>query len=491
MTAAAIATKALDLGLVETVQDADAVNRAVIKIDKASAKYNETVAEYGANSLEAREAAQKQADAVEEWTKAIAGVPQELTSAAKAQAAYALIMEQTELAQGDFVRTSDGLANSTRIAKAQLADAAATIGTQLLPIGLKLVQFVSNLIEKFTNLSPETQKVILIVAGLAAAIGPLLVVAGSLISGLGSLLGVLGAIGPAFGAIVGVISGPVLAVIAAVAAAVALLVAAWKNDWLGIRTTLTEVWENTIKPALMMLWEWLKVKVPEAIQVLKNFWDNVLMPAIRRVWQFIQDNVIPLFEALGRLLRVVVAKAAEFLAALWENKLKPALEVVWQFIQNNVIPIFQAIAAVVEDRLGPVLKWLKEKIIDPVASAFGAIGGAIQDVIGWINDLITKIANLELPKWLQSESPTPLEIGLLGINEQFRRMSQAEIPAVDRALSGLGANQFGIGAGDLGAGLGVGAGDQVVIHNYDREGAALTMAMFEDRRTRRLNLAMG
>ena len=39
----------------------------------------------------------------------------ELTEQAKIMARYALIMEQTGNAQGDFARTSDGLANSTRI----------------------------------------------------------------------------------------------------------------------------------------------------------------------------------------------------------------------------------------------------------------------------------------------------------------------------------------------------------------------------------------
>lgn len=45
-----------------------------------------------------------------------------LTAAQKAQAAYALILDQTTLAQGDFARTSGGLANQQRILAAQWAD---------------------------------------------------------------------------------------------------------------------------------------------------------------------------------------------------------------------------------------------------------------------------------------------------------------------------------------------------------------------------------
>ena len=49
-------------------------------------------------------------------------------------AAQKLILEQTSDAQGDFARTSDGLANSQRILRANLEDVKATLGEALLPI---------------------------------------------------------------------------------------------------------------------------------------------------------------------------------------------------------------------------------------------------------------------------------------------------------------------------------------------------------------------
>ncbi len=51
----------------------------------------------------------------------------------KALAAYNLILSKTGTAQGDFARTSDGAANSSRIIKAQVADAAAEFGRSFLP----------------------------------------------------------------------------------------------------------------------------------------------------------------------------------------------------------------------------------------------------------------------------------------------------------------------------------------------------------------------
>ena len=66
-----------------------------------------------------------------------------LTPQQKVLAAQALIYQQTSAAQGDFERTSDGLANKTRILTAQLENAKVTIGEALLPIVLELANFFS------------------------------------------------------------------------------------------------------------------------------------------------------------------------------------------------------------------------------------------------------------------------------------------------------------------------------------------------------------
>jgi len=65
-----------------------------------------------------------------------------LTQQQKILAAEAAIYKQTADAQGDFARTSDGLANSSRILRARLANVTAQIGTALLPIALSFSGFV-------------------------------------------------------------------------------------------------------------------------------------------------------------------------------------------------------------------------------------------------------------------------------------------------------------------------------------------------------------
>jgi len=94
----------------------------------------------------------------------IAEAGTELTEQQKVQARYAAIMEQTNKVQGDFANTSDDLANKQRIVQARFDDAAAAIGTALLPAAEKFADFASEdllpLLEKVAPVLEEWAPVI-------------------------------------------------------------------------------------------------------------------------------------------------------------------------------------------------------------------------------------------------------------------------------------------------------------------------------------------
>lgn len=70
-----------------------------------------------------------------------------LTAADKAQASYALILEQTTNAQGDFARNADGAANSLKTAQASIDDVKASLGAGLVPIVAIAAQQVTDMAE--------------------------------------------------------------------------------------------------------------------------------------------------------------------------------------------------------------------------------------------------------------------------------------------------------------------------------------------------------
>ncbi len=82
-----------------------------------------------------------------------------LDVAAKSQAAYALILKDTALAQGDFARTSDGAANQQRILAAQFQNIRAEIGTALLPVFKAMLSFINDrilpVLQQFANILGE------------------------------------------------------------------------------------------------------------------------------------------------------------------------------------------------------------------------------------------------------------------------------------------------------------------------------------------------
>lgn len=82
--------------------------------------------------------------------------------------------------------------------KSAFQDMMIEIGQNLKPVVEKLAKFLSNLAQKFSALSPEVKKTVIAIAGIAATVGPLLVITGTvlpaMISGFSILAGPVGLI---------------------------------------------------------------------------------------------------------------------------------------------------------------------------------------------------------------------------------------------------------------------------------------------------------
>jgi hypothetical protein len=149
-----------------------------------------------------------------------------MTQAQKIALRYKFIMEATSNAQGDFSRTSGGAANQMRIFQESLKELSAKFGQVILPVFTKLVSFANGLLQKFSELSPTTKKLIVVFAGIAAALGPVLYILGTLVT-----------LAPAIGTALTVMMGPIGLVIAGLTA---ISVVIYKN-WAGIKSALVKI----------------------------------------------------------------------------------------------------------------------------------------------------------------------------------------------------------------------------------------------------------
>jgi hypothetical protein len=330
----------------------------------------------------------------------------------KILAAEAVIYKQTADAQGDFARTSDGLANKQRIFKAQLDNLVVLIGQKLLPIFMKLTDFIT------TKLGPT-------------------------ISMLTSAFEKDGLAG-----IIEVVKKQLPKLKTVLTNAVTMFM-----DWLkdayppALRALLDMMYnlgqwlQNTGLPALAKLlgdgaetfWNWIKEAAPPALKRLAelmgdlaNWILNTGLPLLvnklivlgNALVDWIKPQIVPALKALGDLLLTLLnwvvteavpklgAQAVKIGGALlgWVAQLLPeAVAGIARFVADLVVKIpglfFSLIATMVNlgARLGgdlvqalfEALKGLGSKGLD-VGKAFanGIIGFINRNVIDKINDLL-------------------------------------------------------------------------------------------------------
>mgnify|MGYP003109019946 CR=1 FL=1 len=135
-----------------------------------------------------------------------------MTQAQKVALRYQFILKSTTNAQGDFARTSEGVANTTRTVTESFKELGTEMGQILLPVTKRVLEILKKVINRFNNLSDETKETIIQVALIGAAVGPVIVVFGSLITAISTLI-------PLFTAIAGAVSlsaAPFIAIAAAV-----------------------------------------------------------------------------------------------------------------------------------------------------------------------------------------------------------------------------------------------------------------------------------
>lgn len=101
----------------------------------------------------------------------------DMTQAEKINLRYQYVLDVTKNAQGDYARTADSTANSLRTFRESTKELAASFGTELLPVITPVIQGATDMVKSFGDLDEGQKQMILKLAGVAAAAGPVLSVA--------------------------------------------------------------------------------------------------------------------------------------------------------------------------------------------------------------------------------------------------------------------------------------------------------------------------
>lgn len=133
---------AFSKGLVKAEVDTKKLSKATEAEDKALRKAREALNKYGQDSIQYADALRDYKQAEEDLRDVVAGKVPQLDQATKMQAAYHAILDQSAVAQGDFTRTADGLANKQRTLNAEWRDAKQDLGESFLPAAMAVSDFL-------------------------------------------------------------------------------------------------------------------------------------------------------------------------------------------------------------------------------------------------------------------------------------------------------------------------------------------------------------
>jgi hypothetical protein len=215
---------------------------------------------------------------------------QDMTEAEKVNLRYAYVLDKTKNAQGDFARTGGGAANQMRIFTESMKELGQTFGEIILPAFTKIITKVNGFIQMLGNLTEETRLFIIIAAGIAAVLGPLIVTVGSLSVALSGL-----------GTVITLMTGPIGIAIAAIAALAAAFIYVADN-WDAIKQRLGDGdwWRNML---VNMLKEFIKLnpfsKVIEAYNKMARVFD---FAEITNPFQLLADQ-LDVFKAAEKSYR--------------------------------------------------------------------------------------------------------------------------------------------------------------------------------------------
>ena len=312
----------------------------------------------------------------------------------------------------------DNLNGQLTILKSQLEELAISFGEMLMPIIRKVVTAVQGFVDKLNNMDEAQRKTIITIGLVIAALGPFLVILGTVISTVGKSMkayasaakgikklmvavksgtGIFGKLGTALGGI----SAPVLAIVAVIAVLVAAFSHLWKtND--GFRENIIATWTqiketvNNFCQGIVDRLNSLGFEFSSITEVLKAVWDgfcNLLGPVFEGAFRFISDTLSTVLDVILNTVDFFIAVFSGDWEGAWEA-VKNIFSSIWNGLASWFTNILETIKGVLDVALGWIgTSW--EQVWTNVKNFFTNIWNGIKDFISsTINSISTTISNV-------------------------------------------------------------------------------------------------
>lgn len=319
-------------------------------------------------------------------------------------------------ALADSIKNSGGAANDAAqtqlnnlngqltLLKSALEGAAITIGDKLLPYIKNAVGWVQKATDWFNGLSDAQVSMIMKFAGIAAAIGPALLIFGKLVSTVGKVYSTFGMITGAIakaGGVMGLITSPagiVIAVLAGVAAAAFLII----KNWDKIKPVVIKV-----KDAFIGVMPTIKQAVKSAIAaiapVIKTVVNTIstIIPIIAKTFVSVAQKLTPVVKTIANIVKAAIPVVGKLFAAAFTfvgstitkvmpyiNRIAKVIGSVLVFAVKAVSPVLSKMASTFSTIFTSVFN-IVSKIVNKLKPVFNGIGIVIKAVMAVVKTEIT------------------------------------------------------------------------------------------------------
>lgn len=325
----------------------------------------------------------------------------------------------------------DNLAGQLTILKSQLEELAISFGEILMSAIRSIVSHIQGFIDKLNGMDESQKKAIITIGLVVAAIGPLLVIIGMVISKVGvamqgfvKLAGAFNKIKAAasagtgifgkLGAAISGVSAPVLAVVAVIAVLVAAFVHLWNTNE-GFREAILGTWEK-IKTTVSNFVEGIRerlaalgISFSDIAETIKAIWNGlcaVLAPIFEGAFNAIANVLQTVLGVITGILDVFIGLFTGNWEQVWTG-VKEIFSSIWEGIKGAFQKAIDTIRGIADAVLGwfgtswndvwSSVKAFFEGIWNGIASFFSGIWNGIRNtviaVLNAIKSVITTVWN--------------------------------------------------------------------------------------------------
>lgn len=283
---------------------------------------------------------------------------------------------------------NNNLEGQLTILKSALEELAISFGQLLIPALREVVEWLQGFVGFLNSLPEGVKKTIMMIALVAAALGPILIIIGKVVSAIGTIMtivpkvaGVINVVKGAFAALnATMLANPIVLIIAAIAALVAAFIYLW-NNCDGFRQFWIDLWEN-IKQIAVAVWEGLKTFFTAAWQAIST--------TAQTIWNGIKNFFSALWEGIKTIFTTVL-NVIKTIVTTYFNVYKTIITTVFNAIKTVITTVLGAIQTVITtvwNTIKNVFTTVLNIIKSVVSGAFNAMWNSIKNTISGIVNTI-------------------------------------------------------------------------------------------------------